>query len=116
MRYRQRRTPPEARGPVRGPPKALARGGDPMATGWFAWTCLLLAAGSPGGSDDVVHMNQRGFQIPIKIQPERQADVRELILYVSRDQGRTWGISARATPDKKGFDVFEPQDGLLFFS
>lgn len=86
-----------------------------MATGWLAWTCLLLAAGAPAG-DDVVHINQRGFQIPIRVQPERQSEVRELILYLSRDQGRTWEIYARATPDRKAFDFFAAGDGLLCFS
>ena len=66
-----------------------------MATGLIAWTCLLLAAGTP---DDVVYMNHRGFQIPIRIQPERKNEVRELILYLSRDKGRTWEISNRSRP------------------
>ena len=41
-------------------------------------------------------MNQRAFQFPIKIQPERQADVREGILYMSRNQGKNWEIYGRA--------------------
>lgn len=86
-----------------------------MATGWLAWTCLLLAAGAPA-AEDVVYINQRGFQIPIRVQPERQSEVRELILYLSRDQGRTWEIYARATPDRKAFDFFASGDGLLYFS
>jgi hypothetical protein len=86
-----------------------------MVTGWLAWTCLLLGA-QTGAAEDVVHMNQRGFQIPIKIQPERKGDVRELILFLSRDQGKTWEIYARATPDKTGFDFFAAGDGVLWFS
>lgn len=86
-----------------------------MATGWLACTCLLLAAGSPA-AEDVVHINQRGFQIPIRVQPERQSEVRELVLYLSRDQGRTWEIYARATPDRKAFDFHAAGDGLLYFS
>lgn len=86
-----------------------------MTTGWLTWTCLLLAAGSTG-ADDVVYMNQRGFQIPIRIQPERQNEVRELILYLSRDQGKTWEIYNRAMPTSKEFDFFASADGLLYFS
>jgi hypothetical protein len=33
-------------------------------------------------------MNQRNFQIPIQIQPERLAEIKELILYMSKDEGR----------------------------
>jgi hypothetical protein len=87
-----------------------------MGTGWLAWTCLLLATGAPAAADDTVHMNQRGFQIPIRIEPQRQTEVSELLLYLSRDQGRTWEIYARAKPDKRGFDFFAQNDGLLYFS
>src|SRR5262245_40023506 len=86
-----------------------------MATGWLTWTCLLLAA-QTGAAEDMVHMNQRGFQIPIRIQPERKGEVRELILFMSRDLGRTWEIYNRATPDKPGFEFFAKADGMLWFS
>lgn len=86
-----------------------------MATGWLTWTVLLLAAGTTG-AEDVVHMNQRGFQIPIRIVPEKQGEVRELILYLSRDQGKTWEIYNRAVPTAKAFDFFAAGDGMLYFS
>src|SRR5437667_62 len=83
-------------------PKASAWKGDaPMSTGWLTWACLMLAAGAPGDADEIVHINQRGFQIPIKVLPGRQHEVRELLLYLSRDQGRTRQIHARSLPDKK---------------
>jgi hypothetical protein len=87
-----------------------------MSTGWLTWACLLLAAGVPGNADEIVHINQRGFQIPIKVLPGRQHEVRELYLHLSRDQGRTWELYARSKPDKKGFDFFTDRDGLLYFS
>src|SRR5262249_4280980 len=98
-----------------GSPVLCSRRGVPMAPGWLTWTCLLLAA-QTGAAEDVVHMNQRGFQIPIRIQPERKAEVRELILFMSRDQGKTWEIYNRATPDKPGFEFFAASDGVLWFS
>jgi hypothetical protein len=85
-----------------------------MATGWLPWTVLLLAAGAPG--EDVIHMNQRGFQIPIVIQPERKNDVRELLLYVSRNQGQNWEIANRALATAKAFDFFAERDGMYQFS
>jgi hypothetical protein len=87
-----------------------------MGTGWIAWTCLLLAAASPADGDDIFHMNQKRFQIPIRIEPARQAEVRQLLLYMSRDLGRTWEIYARAEPRQKGFDFYAPGDGVLYFS
>jgi hypothetical protein len=86
-----------------------------MATGCIAWTCLLLAAGLPGG-EDVTYLNSRGFQIPISVRPGSLNDINELILYVSRDQGKTWGISARAAPTEKGFEYFSDSDGMLYFN
>jgi beta-lactamase regulating signal transducer with metallopeptidase domain len=62
------------------------------------------------------YVNTRRFQVPIRIQPERKGDVRELILYLSRDQGKTWEIYARATPEKTGFDFLAAGDGVLWFS
>src|SRR5262249_44739620 len=95
----------------------IARKGDaPMSTGWMAWACLMLAMGAPGGADEIVYINQKGFTIPISVKPERRGDVRELILHLSRDQGKTWEIYGRAAPDKKGFDFFSTGDGLLYFS
>jgi hypothetical protein len=85
-----------------------------MVTGWLTWTCLLLA--TQGNPDDVVYLNQRNFQIPISIKPERQADIKELLLFRSRDQGRSWDIYSRATPDKKAFPVMAQADGPLWFS
>ncbi len=87
-----------------------------MSTGWLTWACLMLAAGAPGNADEIIHINQRGFQIPIQVRPGRAHEVRELLLYLSRDQGRTWQIHSRSTPDKKGFDFFTDKDGLLYFS
>lgn len=86
-----------------------------MATGWLSWTGLMLAlAAAP--SDDVVYLNQRGFQIPVRIQPEKQNQVSEQILYLSRDQGKTWEIYSRAKPSSKAFEFYAAGDGLLYFS
>ena len=84
-----------------------------MATGLIAWTCLLLAAATP---DEVFYMNHRGFQIPIRIQADKKADVKELVLWVSRNEGGTWEIQNRARPDAKSFDFMSQADGMFYFS
>src|SRR5215207_9875187 len=86
-----------------------------MGTGLMAWACLLLTAGSPDAAD-VVHFNMRGFQIPVEIDPSRKAEVHELILYLSKDQGRTWETAMKLAPDKPGFDFMASNDGLHYFS
>ena len=84
-----------------------------MTAGMIAWTCLLLAAPTP---DDVIYMNHRGFQFPIRLQDGPKADVKELVLWVSKDEGRTWEIHNSARPDAKFFDFMSQSDGLFYFS
>jgi hypothetical protein len=84
-----------------------------MGTRWLAWACFLLLTGAAAG-EDIVHISQRNFQIPIRV--ERVADVSELLLYVSKNQGKNWEIYARVAPDKKFFDFFGTEDGLMYFS
>jgi hypothetical protein len=76
--------------------------------------CLLLAAGA--GAPEPWHVNTTRFQIPIKILPERRAEIRELVLYVSTNQGQSWEMAARATPDKEAFPFIAPGDGTYWFS
>jgi beta-lactamase regulating signal transducer with metallopeptidase domain len=68
---------------------------------------------APG--DEVLYINQRNFKVPIRIVKERRATVRELVLYVSRDQGRTWEVHARATPDREAFNFASDRDGPVWF-
>jgi hypothetical protein len=88
--------------------------GAAMAFGSFTMACLLLAAGA--GSPEPWHVNTTRFQIPIKILPERRAEIRELVLYVSTNQGQSWEMAARATPDKEAFPFIAPGDGTYWFS
>ncbi len=85
-----------------------------MATGslTLAFALLLANAGPP----DTTYMSSGQFQIPIKINPERRNDIKELILYVSRDQGKSWAPEARVTPDKPGFPFYAANDGSYWFS
>jgi hypothetical protein len=66
--------------------------------------------------EEIFHTNLRGFQLPITINPEVKSRVREVDLYLSRDQGKTWERYARATPEKKAFDFLAGSDGLYYFS
>lgn len=84
-----------------------------MGTLTLAASLLLTAAPTPG---DVVPINQRNFQIPIRVEPSRRHEIKELILFASTDQGATWNQVATATPDKEAFVYYAPSDGLYWFS
>jgi len=87
-----------------------------MSVGTITLTCLLAACqAGQAGPGDVWHMNQSRFSIPIKINPERRAEIKELILYASRDQGLTWDQVARCTPEKESFPFHAQGDGSYWF-
>jgi hypothetical protein len=75
--------------------------------------CALLLAN--GGAPDTTYMNLGQFKFPITILPERRAEIRELLLYVSRDKGQTWAVEARATPDQLSFPFYAAADGSYWF-
>jgi hypothetical protein len=85
-----------------------------MSTGSLTLALLLLAVDA--GAPEVWHMNSPKFGIPITINQERKADIRELVLYVSKDKGHSWEPVERKTPDQKEFAYHAPSDGMDFFS
>jgi hypothetical protein len=85
-----------------------------MATGSMTWACLLLALHA--GAPEAVHINQAQFKIPIRVDRARLAEIRELRLWVSRDQGKNWDLSASAKPDQDAFTFTAPRDGEYWFS
>jgi beta-lactamase regulating signal transducer with metallopeptidase domain len=70
----------------------------------------------PGGKDLIVRVNASAFDLPVQVDPAQRADLREVILYWSRDQGRTWVSVAKAGPDSKAFRVHVPCDGEYWFA
>jgi hypothetical protein len=85
-----------------------------MLMGTLALALLSFAPGADPG-DDIVPMNCRNFQIPIKIAEAQRSKIKELILFYSSDQGATWQQAAMATPDKNAFAFYAPTDGLYWF-
>jgi hypothetical protein len=62
---------------------------------------------------DVVPMKDRAIQIPIIV--NRPQQIRELLLFVSVDQGRTWQQAAVARPDQQFFPFSARDDGMYWF-
>jgi hypothetical protein len=86
-----------------------------MATGTLALAWLFLVAGqSP--PVDTWPINQRNFKIPIVIDPARRTELKELTLWVSEDQGRTWRETAAVGPDQTDFMFYAPNDGVYWFT
>jgi hypothetical protein len=85
-----------------------------MSMGLYGWACLLLTAGAV--PPEPCYLNQRSFQIPIRVQPERKDDIKGLELYVSLDNGQSWQASARALPDQAAFNYAAARDGHYLFT
>ncbi len=65
---------------------------------------------------DATHVKNRYFFVPVRVGVADRRMVRELLLYISYDRGRTWALHERAGPDKLMFDFFSPSDGLYCFT
>jgi hypothetical protein len=77
-------------------------------------TLLGLVLGQPGGlaPNEVVFRNERVTQFPLNIKPERRAEVREILLYVSNDQGVSWNLASKINPSQDSFAFTAPIDGV----
>jgi hypothetical protein len=85
-----------------------------MSTGTLLLTCLLWSASAL--PPEIVPWNHKTMQIPIQINPERRSEIRELLLFVSTDQGVTWNQEGRAKPTDEAFTFYAPQDGVYWFA
>jgi hypothetical protein len=74
---------------------------------------VLLATGAT--PSDVVPMNFRNLKIPVRLDGQKDR-VKELLLFSSTDEGRTWNQAAVTTPDKDGFVFVAPADGVYWFN
>lgn len=77
---------------------------------------LFLTLGlTVGQAEKVYTLRERNIQIPIVIPPERRGDLRELILFVSNNQGKSWDMAALAKPEHSAFVFHAPSDGQYWF-
>src|SRR5262249_47212500 len=51
-----------------------------------------------------------------RVDQTQLAKIRELRLWVSRDQGKNWDLSASAKPEQDAFTFTAPRDGEYWFS
>jgi hypothetical protein len=66
---------------------------------------------------DCTTWNNPSMKIPIDYHPSKRGEIKELLLYVSADQGQSWQHHATATPDKDtNFTFNAPADGIYWFN
>lgn len=93
--------------------------GRPCCRRLAALVGLVLWAGAATAQTDDVRVSpsrDRTFRIPFQTQPGERR-LREVQLYYTTDQGRTWRHYATANPDQGYFQQFTaPQDGSYWFA
>jgi hypothetical protein len=94
-------------------PRIGEQGGGIMGTATLTLAYLLMAAGA---NPDVWPINQSNIRIPIHIDPIRRPLIKQLVLYSSSDEGKTWKQVAVASPDQDSFTFSAPTDGVYWFS
>jgi hypothetical protein len=67
-------------------------------------------------AEDIYHTNARQLQVPIRLSPDAQKDIKALVLNVSVDGGRSWREAARRSPEARNFDFTAERDGEYWFS
>src|SRR5437763_14960734 len=93
-----------------------------MPTGLLA---LLVTLGVGENPPDVFTIRSYNLEIPIRFNEAKRAEIKELELHVSTNQGRTWTLVSRGKPDdllsrtrpgERVFGFTAPGDGLYWFS
>ena len=69
-----------------------------MGLGTITLLGMLLTPGQAPA--DVTTWNSSSMKIPIDYHPGKRGEIKELLLYVSADQGQTWQQHAVALPDR----------------
>jgi hypothetical protein len=64
----------------------------------------------------ILYSKQRQIAIPFDPDPAQAHRLKQLQLYYSTDQGRSWHVGAIAAPDQKKFNFLANSDGLHLFA
>jgi hypothetical protein len=83
-----------------------------MGVGTLALSMMWLLLGQ--APDEVLHTNQRAMRVPIHFQGPLRAELKELLLFASWDQGQTYQQVAAVLPDKTEFAFEARNDGICW--
>lgn len=80
--------------------------------GTFAKAILCAALGQVPA--DVDFSNSRAQKVEVNFPPERRAEIRELLLFASPDQGKNWSQVGKILPEQREFQFSLPVDGFFW--
>ena len=77
--------------------------------------CLAFQPVSPPADANVYTVQHRAFRVPVQIE-SRRAEIEQIVLFVSIDQGKTWKEAGAIGPDEDSFRYVAPADGSYWFA
>jgi hypothetical protein len=80
-----------------------------------SWSMLPRPVVAQDAGSDVIYSRFLHFRIPFQAGPGEQR-LKQLQLFFSTDQGRTWQPSASAPPEQRHFRFISERDGLYWFA
>lgn len=86
-----------------------------MGMGSLTVACVLLLANA-GAEPELIPVNSLRMKIPITLEFDKRNDLREIVLYSSADEGKTWSQAGLAKPDQGEFQFTAPGDGQYWFT
>ncbi len=75
----------------------------------------LPAPSGPNPVPEFEFTDCRKFDIPINYDPARKAEIKQLHLYISENDGQTWNKYATASPEARFFEFSTLHDGVFCF-
>jgi hypothetical protein len=81
--------------------------------------CALLTCHSKGQQHDepgTIVLDRRGFVMPLRIEPQFAARLRECNLFVSEDRGKTWRLFSTVPAGRREFLCKVAKDGVYWFA
>ncbi len=63
----------------------------------------------------VYTIQHRAFRVPVQVE-SRRAEIEQIALFVSTDQGKTWKEAGVIGPDEDSFRYLAADDGLYWFA
>lgn len=67
------------------------------------------------GGSEATETESRSFEIPVRIDPARRRDCRQIEVVVSDDEGMTWRPLASLSPEARSCSYTAPADGVYWF-
>ena len=71
--------------------------------------------GAVHGVEQTFFVNDRKIKIPVHVDPARRQEIAEIVLFVSKDHGKTYEQACKLVPDSKECEYAAPCDGDFWF-